>query len=391
MFVCGPTVQDHLHVGHAKTYTAYDLLARLLTHLGYSVTFVMNITDVDDKIFYGAKASGKSISEYVKFYTSSFLEDMKRLGVHTVTSYEKASDYVDIMVEQVRTLIKNGHAYVSGSNVYFDVNSFPSYGRLSHESKVELALKPVDLATGKKSPLDFLLWREGEDDEPGWSTEWGRGKPGWHIEDTAISITNFGAQYDIHGGAHELIYPHHEAEIAQAESLTGVSPFVRYWVHTGLLTTEGKKMSKSEGNVVRLRDVLDKYGADTLRFYIFQSHYRVDSIFDELELESAHQRLLDLREKISEEVSGVSYGQKGGLLPRDKLSVELLGPLLDDLNTPLLWRRVEHLSKSMGSLPQNKQVRAVLSLGLVSSITGVDFLGMESSNKGTESCTQLCK
>lgn len=285
MFVCGPTVQDLLHLGHAKTYTFYDVLARFLRFSGFRLSYIMNITDVDDKITQAARDRGVDVGEYAQQLTQEFINDMHLLGVSGVTRYEPASKYIPQIIHQVERLIEKGHAYVSEGDVFFDTSTFPEFGELSHQSRDQMLLRPVDLSPKKKSTLDFTLWRRADDNEPSWPSPWGKGKPGWHIEDTAISVSNFGPQYDIHGGARELIYPHHEAEIAQAESFTGVKPFVKYWVHTGLLTTNGKKMSKSEGNAVYLRDILKRFGASALRLYVLSVKYREQLHYSKDDLE----------------------------------------------------------------------------------------------------------
>src|SRR6267378_1303192 len=277
LFVCGPTVQGFSHVGHARTYVFYDVLARYLAHTGYRVNFLVNITDVDDRITEAAKKEGVKPGDIVRKYTKSFLEDLRSLGVTSVTSFERVSDYIPVMIDQISLLLDSKHAYLADGVVYFDTSKFPDYGKLSHQSKSDLSLRPLELTPNKKNLLDFTLWRPVILEEGKWDSPWGRGSPGWHIEDTAVSLTNFGPQYDIHGGAYELVYPHHEAEIAQGESLTGEKPLVRYWVHTGLVNAGGRKMSKSAGNTLLVRDVLREFSADELRYYILSWHYRDDT------------------------------------------------------------------------------------------------------------------
>ena len=301
MFVCGPTVQDYLHLGHGRTYVFYDVLARLLTHMGYRVNFIMNITDVDDKVVEAAGRARRDFWVFVDHYTRAFIQDMKALGVTTVRRYERASGYIQEMLFQISSLIEKGHAYVSEGDVYFDVSSYPYYGQLSKQGISELMLRPIEMSSKKRSQVDFALWRSmpPEGCDPCWDSPWGKGRPGWHIEDTAITVSNFGPQYDIHGGGYELVYPHHEAEIAQAESFTGVRPFVKYWVHTGMLTVGGKKMSKSEGNLIYLKDGLRKYGVNTLRWYFMKTHYRSDVSFDEKDVELCRVEVEDLISRAS--------------------------------------------------------------------------------------------
>ncbi len=274
MFVCGPTVYDYSHLGHARTYVFYDTLARFLRKMDYSLFYLQNITDVDDKIVNRAREEGRHPLELAREFERYYHEDMAALNVTSVDLYARASDYLPEIFEQVRVLIEKGHAYVTETGVYFDITTFPDYGKLSGQKPEELRVHRIEPDPTKRNPGDFALWRNRPREEFGWESPWGYGRPGWHIEDTAISIKHFGKQYDIHGGAIELAFPHHEAEIAQAESYTGVKPFVKYWIHTGLLTVEGEKMSKSLGNFVTIREALRKYEPNVLRIFLLSRHYR---------------------------------------------------------------------------------------------------------------------
>ncbi len=273
MFVCGPTVYSYAHLGHARTYIAFDIIARYLKFLGYSVNYLMNITDVADRVFDRAKKLNKDPKDLAHQFEQAFKEDMKALHINTVQTYERASDHIPQMISQIDGMVKKGIAYETETGVYFEVSKFPQFGALSHLSREELSLRRFELCSTKRNPEDFSVWRK-QDSGPAWDSPWGRGRPGWHVEDTAISMGIFGDTYDLHGGASELMFPHHEAEIAQAEGLTGKSPFVRCWLHTGLLTVEGRKMSKSLGNVVRIHDALKEYSAQELRWYFASYHYR---------------------------------------------------------------------------------------------------------------------
>ncbi|MEM3678009.1 MAG: cysteine--tRNA ligase, partial [Candidatus Bathyarchaeia archaeon] len=265
MFVCGPTVYDLSHVGHARTYVAYDIMAKYLRLRGYSVFYLMNITDVDDKIIRRSRELGVDPFELAEDMTEEFHRDMRALKVDSVNLYARASEHIDEIIEQVRGLLDKGYAYRLDGDVYYDISRFPDYGRLSGRRPEELVRHRVDPRPGKRSPGDFALWKAEKPGEPSWDSPWGRGRPGWHIEDTAITHTYFGASYDIHGGALELIFPHHEAEIAQMEALTGVKPMVNYWIHTGLLTIGGRKMSKSLRNFVTIREALSRHSPEALR------------------------------------------------------------------------------------------------------------------------------
>ncbi len=293
IFVCGPTVYDYLHLGHARTYLAFDIIARYLKFLGYQVRFVMNITDVAERLVQRAEELKRAPLDLARQYEAAFLEDMRSLGISNVDRYERASEYIPQMIDQVSHLVKKGIAYETETGVYFEVNKFPKFGELSGQSHQELGLRRLELCSSKRKPEDFSLWRKYEKGF-GWNSPWGYGRPGWHIEDTAISMAYLGETYDMHGGASELIFPHHEAEIAQAEALTGKAPFVRYWLHTGLLSLEGRKMSKSLGNVIRIRDALKQYTASELRFYFASFHYRQPMILSESEMNRSKRELAAL-------------------------------------------------------------------------------------------------
>jgi len=295
MFVCGPTVYDYPHIGHAKTYVAMDVVARYLRFKGYSVFYVQNITDIDDKIINRAKELEIKAEELADRFLRIYYEDMEKLNIKSVNLFAKATQHVEEIIEQTEELIAKGYAYESNGNVYFDVSKFLDFGKLSGQKKEELiAGARVEVDENKKSPEDFALWKSMKEGEPFWDSPWGKGRPGWHIEDTAISINYLGQQYDIHGGGIDLIFPHHEAEVAIAESLTGKKPFVRYWLHTGFLLVNGEKMAKSLGNFLTIREILKKYEPMVLRFFLLYAHYRspIDFSYELLdEADEAYKRL----------------------------------------------------------------------------------------------------
>jgi len=374
MFVCGPTVQSFIHVGNARTHVFYDVLARYLTHLGVRVNFLMNITDVDDRITEAAKSEGVKPGEIADKYTESFLQDMRALKVQSITSFERVSNYVQVMRDQISILVENGFAYLADGVVYFDTSKYPYYGKLSHQSKSELSLRPLELTPNKKNLLDFALWRPVILEEGKWDSPWGRGSPGWHIEDTAVTLTNFGPQYDIHGGAYELIYPHHEAELAQGESLTGIRPLVRYWVHTGLVNLSGRKMSKSAGNTLLVRELLREYSADELRYYLLSWHYREDVEFSLPRLRSARRaysravakagRLREFAAKATSRVGPSPDAVRRRLSP-------FYSAMDDDVDTPKAIEWVEDELIGGGS---SDEARDYSALRVVSDVLGVDFL-----------------
>ncbi len=373
MFVCGPTVQSFIHVGHARTYVFYDVLARYLAHLGLRVHFIVNITDVDDRITEAAKREGVKPIDIVQKYTKSFLEDLRGLGVSSVTSFERVSDYIPVMLDQVSLLIDKKYAYLADDVVYFDTSKFPDYGRLSHQSKSDLSLRPLELSPNKKNLLDFALWRPVILEEGKWDSPWGRGSPGWHIEDTAVSLTNFGPQYDIHGGAYELVYPHHEAEIAQGESLTGKKPLVRYWVHTGLVNLSGRKMSKSAGNTLLARELLRDFTADELRYYLLSWHYREDMEFNIQKLRRSSRAFAKLAGRAGKLANPGEVAAGRAAASRSEVR-ESLSPFYsamdDDLNTPKAIEWVEDELIGPGSSGDGIRYSA---LRVVTDVLGVHF------------------
>jgi cysteinyl-tRNA synthetase len=246
----------------------------------------MNITDVADKIFDKARELGRDPRDLTREFEQAFRNDMAALGIKSVQAYARASDYIPQAIEQIKGLVGRGVAYETETGIYFEVNKFPKFGSLSGLGHEELSLRRLELCSTKKYPEDFSIWRK-QNSTPSWASPWGPGRPGWHIEDTAISIQEFGETYDIHGGASELMFPHHEAEIAQAEALTGKSPFVKFWLHTGLLRVGNRKMSKSLGNVILIRNALKEYSPQELRWYVASFHYREPVIVSRYTLKKA--------------------------------------------------------------------------------------------------------
>ncbi|MER7742509.1 cysteine--tRNA ligase [Streptomyces sp. NPDC096538] len=276
MFVCGPTVYGPSHVGHAKTYTQFDFIVRYLRKSGYAVTYAQNITDIDDKIIRRATELGLEPRELAVEYEAHYLADMAALHNNNVDVYARAHDHIDDIVAQVQELVRRGHAYSVDGSWYFDLSTFSAYGQLSGrtQAREEDSVSRVDDMPQKRNPGDFVLWKARKEGEPFWETPLGQGRPGWHIEDTAITDALFGPQYDIHGGATDLMFPHHEAEIAQMEGASGKTPLARYWMHTGLLRTAGKKMAKSSGNFLTIREALRDNDYRTLRYAFLSQHYR---------------------------------------------------------------------------------------------------------------------
>ncbi|RLF17178.1 MAG: cysteine--tRNA ligase [Thermoprotei archaeon] len=275
MYVCGPTVYDETHIGHARTYIAFDIIRRYFEYLGYKVTFILNITDIDDKIIRRANEEGKSWKEISEYYTERFLEDIRALYIKEASHYPKVTEFINEIVNLTSLLIEKGYAYEVNGSVYFNVDKIPDYGSLSGQRIEDLiAGARVAVDPNKKNPLDFALWKAWKPREPWWSSPWGPGRPGWHIECVVMATKYLGEVFDIHGGGQDLVFPHHENELAIAKACFGKESFARYWLHTGLLTIKGEKMSKSLHNIIPVRDLLKKYRAEAIRLYIASSHYR---------------------------------------------------------------------------------------------------------------------
>jgi cysteinyl-tRNA synthetase len=289
MFVCGPTVYDLSHVGHAKTYTQFDFIARYLRHKGFQLRYLQNITDIDDKIIARAADQGVDPRDLAAQYEELYLRDMAALHNNSVDQFARAHDYIEQIVAQVQRLIERGHAYQLDDGWYFDLTTFPEYGKLSRRTQVQAedAVSRIDDHADKRNAGDFVVWKAQRPGDPFWPSPIGPGRPGWHIEDTAITEAEFGAQYDLHGGAVDLIFPHHEAEIAQLEAATGKVPLAKYWMHTGLLRVDGAKMSKSLGNFMTIEQALQRADFRTLRYAFLSQHYRSQMELSDTALENA--------------------------------------------------------------------------------------------------------
>jgi cysteinyl-tRNA synthetase len=294
-YLCGPTVYDYFHIGNARPFVVFDVYRRYLRYRGYQVRFVMNLTDVDDRIIDRANERGLSAQEVAARYTVAFFEDLQRLGVQPADVYPRATEHISEIITLVQTLLDKGFAYELDGDVYFNVGKFKSYAKLSGKKLDELESGArVAVDDRKRNPLDFALWKAMKPGEPSWESPWGEGRPGWHAECSAMSMKYLGETFDIHAGGLDLIFPHHENEIAQSEGATG-KPFVKYWMHNGFLDIDGEKMSKSLGNFKTARDVLEKYPAAAVRLFFLMKHYRSPIDFSQEALDSA----LKARERLS--------------------------------------------------------------------------------------------
>jgi cysteinyl-tRNA synthetase len=343
MYVCGPTVYNHIHIGNARTFLSFDVIRRYLEHRGFQVTFVQNITDVDDKIIKQASVEGISAAEVARKYADAFLKAMHDLGIKPATVAPRATETIPDMIAMVERLIDRGHAYVVDGDVYFSVRSFPGYGKLSGRDIDDLLSGArVEVDSRKTDPLDFALWKSAKPGEPHWPSPWGEGRPGWHLECSVMSEKELGVPFDIHGGGSDLVFPHHENEIAQSEAATGV-PFANYWLHGGMLNINAEKMSKSLGNFTLLKDVLERYPAPIVRLLMLQTHYRSPLDFSDTRLDetiTAFERLTNaVREIRWVRASGPS-GEGASSAERDALSAATVATVAkfdaemdDDFNT----------------------------------------------------------
>ena len=288
MYVCGPTVYHHIHIGNARTSVWFDLIRRYLTYRGYAVTYVVNYTDVDDKIIERSQIEGVPAEGIAEKYAKAFEEEMFALGVRPPDVLVRATDHVSDMVKAVQGLIDKGLAYEADGDVFFSVEKFPGYGKLSGRSLDEMrAGERVEPHAAKRHPLDFALWKAAKQGEPSWPSPWGPGRPGWHIECSVMSTKYLGMGFDIHGGGRDLIFPHHENEIAQAEGVSESEPFVRHWMHSGMVQMESEKMSKSLGNVVLAKELRERYPGEVVRYWALMSSYRAQAVCSEEVLEDA--------------------------------------------------------------------------------------------------------
>ncbi|OAN51078.1 cysteine--tRNA ligase [Paramagnetospirillum marisnigri] len=354
MYVCGPTVYDRAHIGNARPVIVFDVLYRLLKTLYPSVRYVRNITDVDDKINQRAKESGEPISAITERTTAMFHEDMAALNCLPPDIEPRATAHITQMIAMIERLIARGHAYAAEGHVLFAVGSMADYGKLSRRSQDEMiAGARVEVAPYKKDPGDFVLWKPSSDDLPGWESPWGRGRPGWHIECSAMSLEHLGQTFDIHGGGQDLVFPHHENEIAQSTCANG-APFARYWLHNGWLMVEGEKMSKSLGNFFTVRDLLDKaasatQGGETIRLAMLSTHYHQPFDWTAEGLKQARTTL----DRLYTALRGVADIDASGQM---SAPIEMLAALKDDLNTPLAISHLHELASALNkaATPEDK-------------------------------------
>jgi len=323
MYVCGPTVYDDPHIGNARPLVIFDILFKLLKNEFPSVTYVRNITDIDDKIIKSSQEQKISTKELTEKITSSFFKDCEFLNCENPTHQPKATEHIDLMIEMIKDLIKKGFAYENKKHVYFEVKKFPDYGKLSNKNLEDLiAGSRVEISENKKNSEDFVLWKPSNIDEPAWDSPWGKGRPGWHLECSAMSKKFLGNEFDIHGGGIDLIFPHHENEIAQSRCANETKVFANYWVHNAFITMSNEKMAKSQGNILKIKDFRNKISGQIIRLALMSAHYKQPLDWNDKLLSDCESTLDKWYKVYSSDLKSV------------KVSDEILKPLYEDLNTP---------------------------------------------------------
>ncbi|AHF05876.1 cysteine--tRNA ligase [Desulfitobacterium metallireducens] len=363
MYTCGPTVYNYVHVGNGRMLVVFDMIRRYLMYKEYDVTFVQNFTDVDDKIIKRGLEEGVDPLTLSRKYIEEYFKDAKALHVLPATVHPKATEHIPEMLEIIQGLITKGLAYEVDGDVYFAVDKFPQYGKLSGRSLEDMqAGARVDVDERKNHPMDFALWKKAKPDEPSWKSPWGEGRPGWHIECTAMSLKYLGAGFDIHGGGGDLVFPHHENEIAQSEGYLEGKPFAHYWMHNAFLTFNQQKMSKSLGNFFTVREILDHFSGEVLRFYLLSTHYRSPLDFDDENLRMAQKGLERLQTSIR--LAAEALTKKGPVEIKLEMNEELVkasetahrdfeAAMDDDFNSALAYASLFELGKHINTLLQD--------------------------------------
>jgi len=344
VYVCGPTVYDDPHIGNARPLVVFDILFKILKSKFSSVTYVRNITDVDDKIIKSSNEKNISITDLTKKVIKSFHEDCKYLNCENPSQEPKATEHIDLMIEMISQLIKKGFAYENNKHVYFEVKKFNDYGKLSNKKIEELvAGSRVEVSDNKKNSEDFVLWKPSLENEPSWDSPWGLGRPGWHLECSAMSKKFLGNEFDIHGGGIDLIFPHHENEIAQSRCANNTKIFANYWLHNAFITISNEKMAKSQGNILKIKDFKNKVSGQVLRLALISAHYK---------------QPLDWNDKLIEDCQSTINKWYNVYLPSKKdLNEEILQPLYDDINTPGYIANLHKLyEKAIKGNDEDKQI-----------------------------------
>jgi cysteinyl-tRNA synthetase len=384
MYVCGPTVYNLIHIGNARVYVFFDTVRRYFESRGYKVTYVSNFTDIDDKIIKRAQEEKVSFEEVARRYEEEFKRDIAELGLKHADITPRATEHIQEMIDTINILLSKGIAYESGGDVYFSVSAFPGYGKLSGRSLEEMrAGERVEPGPNKRDPLDFALWKAAKPGEPSWDSPFGKGRPGWHIECSVMSEKYLGFGFEIHGGGQDLIFPHHENEIAQAEAASGSEPFVKYWMHNGLLTVSSEKMAKSSGNIILLRDALKVYGADVLKLFYLSTHYRspLDYSPERLqEIKKSLQRIADFVERVEQTRIGPEVDKEEILRITARMKESFFESMEDDFNTARavasvfeFIREVNGVLDRTGTLSPELKESILKELNSVLDVFGIDL------------------
>lgn len=387
IYSCGPTVYDYFHIGNARPFITFDVLRRQLEREGYEVTFVQNFTDVDDKMIRRANEEGITVKELADRFIAAYYEDAKALGVRPATVHPKATEHIPEIIHLVQTLIEKGHAYATPSgDVYYRVSSFPGYGKLSGQSVEDRemgASERLDVETDKESPADFALWKAQKPGEPAWESPWGMGRPGWHIECSAMSMKYLGETFDIHCGGKDLLFPHHENEIAQSEGATG-HPYVHYWMHNGFINIDNQKMSKSLNNFFTVRDIAKEYDLEVVRYFLLSAHYRSPINFSRDQIEAASSSLSRLYNARNNLRFLLENGENRDMNPDEEAFCQRLkeyehkfdAAMDDDLNTAdalgAIFELVKDANVSLTSISAKAAIQAALdSLLAICGVLGI--------------------
>jgi cysteinyl-tRNA synthetase len=382
MYICGPTVYDYFHIGNARTFIMADIIRRYLEFKGYKVKYIMNLTDIDDKIIKKSNEEKISSGDVASKYTDAFFADIKQLKIKPASIYPKATEHIQEILKMIKKLVDSGSAYNIGGNVFYNVSSFNGYGKLSGKNIEDLeAGARVEVMEEKKNPLDFALWKKAKEGEPFWESDWGNGRPGWHIECSAMSCKHLGETFDIHAGGSDLIFPHHENEIAQSEA-ANEQPFAKYWMHFGFLNINKEKMSKSLGNFFTAREVLAKYSAEAIRLFFAQAHYRGPVEFTDELLDAAEKGLEKLKNLKSTIELAIGKNNTDGINPEFDFKIfeeRFVQAMDDDFNTPqaiaVIFDFVKEANRTIAS-NQNLNVKFYVGVKNLLMKTAEDVLGI---------------
>ncbi len=384
MYACGPTVYNFFHIGNARPFIIFDVLRRYFEFRGYEVTFVQNFTDIDDRMIQQANAEGITVGELAERFIAAYFEDAKALGIRPATVHPRATEHIPQIVELIRKLVDRGLAYDVDGDVYYRVRAFPGYGCLCGQNLDDLESGArVDVEERKEDPLDFALWKKQKPGEPAWDSPWGPGRPGWHIECSAMSMTYLGETFDIHGGGKDLLFPHHENEIAQSEGATG-KPYVRYWMHNGFINIDNEKMSKSKGNFFTIRDIAREYDLEAVRMFMLSAHYRSPVNFSREMIAQAAgslERLYGARDQLAflqttAEDREPDAEERAFIAAADEALQKFNAAMDDDLNTADALAALFDLAREIFKLPQSGVSRAALAHAAARLAQLTDVLGL---------------